>query len=202
MFTPAANILARPLIIDENLKKADLIAVLGGGAYKDGSLGRASNERLIKGLLLYRQGYAPEVIFSGGTLVNLNDKLLHTVTGSNGIAHGGIIESEVMRDIAVKLGMPAKDFALEKSSLNTYENLKGVKKYMEENGLKTCIIVTSSTHMKRASLIASKLGLEFSPAPVKDYSPYRTSALERLTLLREVLWEYAGLALYKVYGYI
>ena len=47
MFTPLANYMARPLIVDMELRSVDLVAVLGGGAYRNGILSGASNERLI-----------------------------------------------------------------------------------------------------------------------------------------------------------
>ncbi|MDP2689579.1 MAG: hypothetical protein Q8P48_05665 [Deltaproteobacteria bacterium] len=56
IYTPTANWMARPLVVEPELRKADLVVVLGGGAYRDGTLSKDSNERLIRGLLLYRAG--------------------------------------------------------------------------------------------------------------------------------------------------
>jgi len=202
MFTPLANMMAKPLVIDETpLQKTDVIAVLGGGAYPNGVLGGASNERLLRGLILYRQGYGKTVIFTGGSVNSMRDKLGHTVLGSR--AEMTVIgESVLMRQAALGLGMSEADTVFDDRSLNTYENLVFVRAYMEEKGLESVTIVTSPTHMRRAELIAKKLGLKFQSAPVADYTEYRRGAIDRLSLFRETLWEYLALVLYKIYGYI
>ncbi|OGP18756.1 MAG: hypothetical protein A2054_10070 [Deltaproteobacteria bacterium GWA2_55_10] len=202
MFTPLANMMARPLVVDETpLQKTDVIAVLGGGAYPNGVLGGASNERLLRGLILYRQGYGKTVIFTGGSVNSMRDKLGHTVLGSR--AEMTVIgESVLMRQAALGLGMSEADTVFDDRSLNTYENLVFVRAYMEEKGLESVTIVTSPTHMRRAELIAKKLGLKFQSAPVADYTEYRRGAIDRLSLFRETLWEYLALVLYKIYGYI
>lgn len=202
MFTPVSNLVASRLVVSEELKRSDLIVVLGGGAYRNGVLGHASEERLIRGLLLYRDGYAPKVLFSGGALLKPSAKIFHTVFGVNAGDGSKVIESKLMEDTAVKLGLPEKASAADILSNNTYENLKETKKYMEANGLKSCLIVTSPTHMARAALVAKKLGLDFHPAPVRDYTGYRTTAAERVSLFREAAWEYLALLLYGAHGYI
>lgn len=203
MFTPVSYWLASPLVVAEaHPKKADIIAVLGGGAYKNGALGSSSNERLIKGLMLLNEGYADKILFSGGPLVSRSKKLFHTLFEDEPVAGGGLTEAELMREAATSIGIPEEKILLDTGATNTYENLKAVKEYMEDRGLKSCVIVTGSTHMKRASLVAKRLGLDFSAAPVKDYTEHRDGAIERLGLLREAAWEYAALALYRFYGYI
>lgn len=202
MYTPLANLLARPLIVEEDLRKADLIVVLGGGSYKF-SLGSASSERLLRGLILYREGYAPRIIFSGGAPQGFSRKLLHTVLGIRpGAKPSRSTEADLMGNAASSLGVPDKDRAIDETSLDTYENLVNVRKYMSENGLKTCLMVTSPTHMRRAALIARKLGLECYPAPVSDYTGEMKGAFERLVLFKQTVWEYGGLAIYRLYGYI
>lgn len=202
MYTPVSNMMARPLVMEPEIQKAGIIAVLGGGAYKNGALGQASNERLLSGMLLYREGLAPKIIFSGGSILEPSKKIMHTVMRSDAAGDMGAVEARLMEETALSLGIPVKDCAVDAGSTNTYENLKNVKGYMAENGLETCLIVTSPTHMRRSALVARKLGMNFHPAPVTDYTRYRTSALERLNLFHEAMWEYAGLVLYKVYGYI
>lgn len=198
--TPAANILARPLVVaQKELRPTALIAVLGGGAYPNGSLGGASNERLIRALVLYNKGRSEKILFAGGGASSLSGKLGHTVFGAG---TGAMPESAIMMDTALALGLPAAGAAVEAASLNTYENLVAVKAYMDGIGIESVTIVTSPTHMRRAAMVAARLGLDFQSAPVADYTAYRTSATERLCLAREVFWEYAAIALYRLYGYI
>ena len=208
IYTPAANLLARPLVVQETLGKAglpqgaDIIVVLGGGAFKNGVLAGASNERLIRGLLLYKAGWAPGIMFTGGAIASKAAKIVHTLMKSTDKGVIDASEGGLMGEIALKLAVPEKAAVIDHTSTNTYENLLHAKKYMDEKGLKSCIIVTSSLHMKRASLVAKKLGLLFYAAPVKDVAMYRVGGLGRINLMDELLWEYAAIALYRFYGYI
>ncbi len=202
MFTPLSNYMAKPLTMGPELKKADLIAVLGGGAFPNGVLGGASNERLIHGMLLYREGYAPEIIFSGGTIRKTSKKVLHTILKSEDAGEMDVIEAGIMREVSTKLGIPEEDTSADPSSTNTHGNLERISEYMEARGLETCLIVTSPTHMYRSFMVSEKLGMDCYPAPVSDYTEFIDSALGRLVLFRAVMWEYAGLLLYKLYGYI
>lgn len=208
MFTPIANLLARPLVVKETLGKvglpqgADIIVVLGGGAFKNGVLAGASNERLIRGLLLYKEGWAPRIMFTGGAIESKAAKIAHMLTQSTDKSVIVASEGGLMGDVALRLVVPEKAAVIDPLSTNTYENLLHAKKYMDEKGLKSCIIVTSSLHMKRASLVAEKLGLLYYAAPIKDAARYRTGGLGRINLMDELLWEYAAIALYRFYGYI
>jgi len=203
MFTPVANYAAKTLIVRHpEPGAADIIAVLGGGAYKNGVLGSASSERLIKGLILFKSGNAPRIIFSGGTIIEPSRKFMHTVFKRDRSVAIGIQESEIMRDTALIFGVPDEAAEADPASTNTYENLVNISAYMNDKGLKKCILVTSPTHMLRALLVSKALKLDCDAAPVDDYTAQRSGALDRLSLFREVLWEYAALALYKVYGYI
>jgi uncharacterized SAM-binding protein YcdF (DUF218 family) len=202
MFTPLSNYMARTLIVAPEFKKTDLIAVLGGGAYVNGVLGGASNERLIQGMILYREGYAPEIIFSGGTIIKPSKKVLHTILKSEDTSLIDVVEAAIMKDVSLKLGIPEQDVAVDAASTHTYGNIKGIKDYMAARGLKTCLIVTSPTHMYRSYRVTQKLGLDCYPAPVRDYTWHISSAVGRLGLFRAVLWEYAGLVVYRFYGYI
>lgn len=202
MLTPVANWLASPLLEAESgPQKADLIAVLGGGAYANGVLGSASNERLIKGVLLYREERARKIMFTGGSVLGIKAKLGHTVLGSIA-GEGRFTEAGLMRDIAIGMGVPAGDCLVEDKSLSTFENLKNLKAYMDREGLKSAALVSSPLHMKRTALVAKKLGMDFTLAPAFDATMNKTTPIARLHLMRDVLWEYAALGLYWMRGQI
>jgi uncharacterized SAM-binding protein YcdF (DUF218 family) len=67
-FTTLPNVIARSLVVPERLDTADAIIVLGGGTDKDGKLSSASLRRTVHGIRLFRQGFAPIVVFSGGAI--------------------------------------------------------------------------------------------------------------------------------------
>ena len=62
MFTPVSNQLANLLEIEPNYKKADVIIVLAGGAYPDGTLSSLSTKRILHGIKLFKMGYAPKLM--------------------------------------------------------------------------------------------------------------------------------------------
>lgn len=202
IFTPLANLMARPLVIEPSLVRADMIVVLGGGLYENGVLGPDSTERLIRGLTLLRDGYSDRILFAGGSILKPVRKIIHTLSEGALDTEVDAAESAVMREIALKLGFTEAEIHVDEESTNTYENIRFVKEFMEKEGLKNCLLVTSPTHMRRAYGVARKLGIEAYPAPVGDYTPYQTSGLSRLGLFKAALHEYGGLAVYRLYGYI
>lgn len=203
MLTPLPNWMAAPLLVEEGAEtKTDIIAVLGGGAYSNGVLGGASNERLIKSVLLYRDGRAGKIVFTGGKVVGVAAKLGHTVLGAANEGNGRFVEAALMRDIAVGMGVPIEDCLLEENSLSTYENLKNLKALMEREGLRTATIVTSPLHMRRAAMTAGKLGIDFTAAPAPDATMHKTTPIARVHLMRDVLWEYSAFGLYWLRGQV
>lgn len=203
MLTPLSNRLAAPLLVSEGpAQRTDVIAVLGGGAYANGVLGGASNERLIKGVLLYREGRAPKIVFTGGSSLELAAKLNHTVLGSTEAGTGRFSEAALMREVAVGMGVPSADCLAEDKSLSTFENLRNLKAYMDGNGMRTATIVSSPIHMRRTALTARKLGMEFTLSPAFDATMHRTTPIARVHLMREVLWEYSAIFLYWMKGNI
>jgi uncharacterized SAM-binding protein YcdF (DUF218 family) len=202
MYTPLSNMGAGGLVVEEDLRRADLIAVLGGGAYPNGVLSGGSTERLIRGLLLYADGYAPRIIFSGGSILDITEKVSDTVIESGDPATIDVVEAAIMGEFSEKLGIHPGSITVDPDSTNTYENLVGVRDFMERTGFATCLVVTSPTHMYRSYRIVKKLGMDCYPAPVADYTRYIGPGTGRIGLARAVLWEYAALVIYRLYDYI
>src|ERR1700722_7682641 len=65
LMTSLPNIAGHRLEVRDNLSPADAIVVLGAGMMADGSLNDQSMRRLLHGLLLYKDGYAPLIVFTG-----------------------------------------------------------------------------------------------------------------------------------------
>ncbi len=72
-----------------------------------------------------------------------------------------ISEAECMRRILVENGIDESRLYLEDRSTNTEENIKFSKEIIEENGLSNNIaIVTSDYHLRRATMIAKRYGID------------------------------------------
>ncbi|MCW8409959.1 YdcF family protein [Legionella sp. PATHC035] len=129
-------------------KKADVILVLGAKAYWANTYNPCLVARVQHAVDLYKARYAPKLLFSGG-----NDK------------EDGTNEAQTMKEIALSLGVPAKDILLESASTSTYENLLFSQPIVQAHHLKTIILVTEPFHAPRALLVAKKFHLDAVSSP-------------------------------------
>lgn len=129
------------------LVKADCILVPGARVLADGTPGPSYQSRLDRAFELYREGWAPWMVFTGGK------------------GASGQIESEVGKRLAVQAGVPADRILTEDVSHDTWENFAEAARRMQSNGLKSCLIVTDPFHSQRCQWIARDVGLEPYPAP-------------------------------------
>ena len=139
---------------------ADAIIVLGAAAY-DAKPSPVFEERIRHGLELYRQGYAPKLIFTGGF-------------GGTGARFS---ESQVARRYALKQGIPARDILIESRSRTTRQNLVEAKRLMEARGMRRAILVSDPLHMARALRLSEELGIDAlaSSTPSTRFRSFHTS---------------------------
>jgi hypothetical protein len=64
--TPLSDWLSGPLVVGEPAWRADANVVFGAGAYDTTAPAPDTAYRLVRGIQLWRQGYAPVLILSGG----------------------------------------------------------------------------------------------------------------------------------------
>ena len=128
----------------DNIDKADAIVVVSGGQ---------TTSRAEKGIDLYKQGYAPKIIFSGASLDD------------------GPSNAFAMRDQALANGVPASNIYIDEKSQNTYENAVNSKAILQSLAASKIILVTSPYHQRRANqTFESVLG--------KDYQLIGVSAFD------------------------
>lgn len=113
-----------------NCQTVDAIIVVSGGNTKS---------RVDEAVKLYNNGWSRRLIFSGAAL----DK-----TGPSNAA--------VMKDIAIKSGIPALSVWLDEYSANTQQNAQNAKTIFKELDISRAILVTSGYHQRRASLEFSR----------------------------------------------
>jgi len=184
-YSPAAEYLARPLLVRPDVDRADAIVVLGGGVHPNGALTGGSLERTLHGAGLYRRGMAPRVIFSGGV-----------------VGEAPRPEADAMAELAGHLGVPREAMLLERTSGTTYENAVEVTRLMRSRGLRRALLVTSPTHMYRSQLAFRRQGVEVLPAPVHTRGGLRYALEGRGGLFYAAIHEYGGLVWYKIRGRI
>ncbi len=134
-------IIALPLFIgwylspQDPIEKADAIVTVSGGD---------TDARIEKTIQLFKEGWAPKIIFSGAA------------------AEGNISNAESMRNIAVKMGVPTSAIIIEEDSKTTVENAEFTSKIITTKGYDSIILVTSPYHQRRTfELFQSNLGEDF-----------------------------------------
>ncbi|MNV30352.1 hypothetical protein D3C71_1216160 [compost metagenome] len=139
---------------------ADAIIVLGAAAY-DAKPSPVFEERIRHGLDLYRQGYAPKLIFTGGF----------------GGSRARFSESQVARRYALKQKVPAADILIETKSRTTRQNLVEAKQVMAKNDLHRVIVVSDPLHMARALRLSRELEIDAlaSSTPSTRFRSFHTS---------------------------
>jgi len=136
--------------------KADGIVVLGAAAWED-QPSPVFQERINHAIQLYKDGYAPIIVFTGGK--------------GDGEE---LAESEVAKQYAIKRGARPEAVLVETLSKTTEQNLYYAGQLAADHHLTTLIIVSDPLHMKRAMLIAQDMGLKVysSPTPTTRYQSF------------------------------
>ena len=136
--------------------KAEAIVVLGGGTYpaqypRPTTEMSGAGDRVFYAAHLYRDGRAPLVMLSGGTIEWMGN------TAST--------PASEMADIITFIGVPSSALLLEDKSQNTHEDAVMSAEMLKAKGIHRILLVTSAIHMPRALAVFKKQGLEVIPAP-------------------------------------
>jgi uncharacterized SAM-binding protein YcdF (DUF218 family) len=171
--------LAEPLKIVDPPRPADAIVVFAGGVGESGAAGGGVQERISQALSLYREGVAPHMIISSGFVFTLR-------------------EAQMMKDIAVKNGVPADAIVLEERATNTYENVAYTRDILAANGWRRIALVSSPYHMRRALLTWRKAapGVEVIATPPPSSFFYAHTYGATLEQIRGLAQEYIGIVYY------
>jgi uncharacterized SAM-binding protein YcdF (DUF218 family) len=113
----------------------DVILVLGNPAADNGSIAPLAKSRVLEGIRQYHAGVAPRIMMTGGAVRNQ------------------FVESQVMMQFARSQGVPASALYTEEDSRNTIQNAYYSYRILQANGWTSALVVTSPTHVRRASLI-------------------------------------------------
>jgi uncharacterized SAM-binding protein YcdF (DUF218 family)/glycosyltransferase involved in cell wall biosynthesis len=184
-YTPLIWWIASPLRISEAPQKADAIVVFAGGVGESGEAGGGYQERVKRATDLYLAGYAPRMVFSSGYVFAFR-------------------EAEVMRSLAVSLGVPADAIVLELEASNTYENVRFVRDILESRGWSSALLVSAPYHMRRALAVWRRNApdIAVTPVPVENSQFYTHGVGASVQQIRGVIHEYAAMAAYWYRGWI
>jgi len=152
-------------------RPAEAVVVFGARVYADGRPSLAVADRVRTACTLYDQGLANIIIVSGGP----GDAAIH--------------ETQAMRQLAIRLGVPAGDILTDDRGLNTEATVRNTCNLFASHGIHKVLVVSHFYHLPRIKLSYQRRGREVYTVPAEE-----TRALARLPqyMLREVaaLWVY------------
>ncbi len=109
-----------------DLSKSDAIVAISGGE---------TDLRTTEAVKLYREGWAPTLIFAGAA------------QDPNSPSNASAMQRQ-----AIALGVPPRAILLDEVSSNTEQNAVGVAKIVRDRQMSRIILVTSPYHQRRASI--------------------------------------------------
>lgn len=157
---PVANALMRPLetrfkpVNENSFSDIGYIVVLGSGLVSRSWLGAdpapsgTSLQRVVEGITLQRKLHGSKLVLSGGS-------------GDPGRPE--LSEAEVMKGVAISLGVPPEDIIVEAEARNTLESVELLKNHFRKG--EKVLLVTSAFHMGRALGMFKKNAINVFPAP-------------------------------------
>jgi uncharacterized SAM-binding protein YcdF (DUF218 family) len=145
------------LVDNDSLVKSDAIILLEGDGFS----------RLDKVVQLYKAGFAPKVVFSGGI---------------SNYSYGSYPFSDVCPNL-ITLGIPSSAIIHEPNSLNTREQAIEVIRLAIDMGWKRLILVASNYHQYRAYLTFLKVILDSNSNIILYNAPSRS-----LPMFEETGW--------------
>ncbi|MDO8425572.1 MAG: YdcF family protein [bacterium] len=180
-------------------ERVDAIVVLGGGARAEPipELGGSSFRRLWRAIAYYDDlgGHVP-IVYSGGS----GDPFARDA-----------VEADIAHRIAMRAGVKQTQILLEEGSRTTYENGIATRALLEERlphaPQPRIALVTSAWHLRRATGVFTKLGLDVVPVPADfmsggfsldplSFFPSASAFSDSVTSIHE----WVGMAGYRVQG--
>jgi uncharacterized SAM-binding protein YcdF (DUF218 family) len=166
---PVSNLIVYSLegkyipVSDETLSSLDIVVILDGGlnavgSYKDNPEPSGNTySRLLNGVRFFKQSRAGTMALCGGV----------SQPGTQSAA-------EVMKKIAMEMGVPESEIVIETKSRNTMENASELVRIMPKEQGRRIGLVTSTLHIRRATKAFNKYFPDDTivPLPVNhQYNP-------------------------------
>ena len=124
----------------DHVGKADLGLVLGSKVEADGTPSERLRARLDKTVELYRAGYFPVVVASGGTGVE------------------GFDEGTVMKTYLVAHGIPEERVIVDNDGITTYASARNTAVIARARGVSSVFVISQYFHVPRSRLALERFG--------------------------------------------
>jgi len=127
---------------EEDKEPFDVIVVLGAAVWKGGMPSPVLKRRVLHAVNLIKNGRAKYLLFTGG------------------LGKYPPIEARVMKDLAIKEGIPPKRIILEEESTSTFESAVRCIQIMRKHKWSKAIIVSDPYHLLRATFLFRSFGVK------------------------------------------
>ena len=128
--------------LNDYLKKADCILILGNTVNQDGTLSHRLQSRVDKGYELYENKIASKIIVSGG------------------LGKEGYYEAREMKKYLLSKGVNEHDIIMDDEGLTTYETMLNYVPIAKEHHFNSVIIVSQFYHLTRSRKMIKSLGVK------------------------------------------
>jgi uncharacterized SAM-binding protein YcdF (DUF218 family) len=126
----------------DTAQPADVIVVLGSGLVRNDRPGPALYRRSVRAAELWREGYAPVIICTGGFTAGRSRS-----------------EADACGEVLRENGVAADAIMLEEQSRSTLENALYTRQIMNANGWNDALIVSDGFHLLRATWLFGDQGI-------------------------------------------
>jgi vancomycin permeability regulator SanA len=133
--------------------KADAAVVFGAMVYDNGQPSTSLADRVATAVDLYKAGLVRTLVMSGGVEPN------------------GYDETKVMRDEAVKAGVPASAIQLDPKGLDTDATVRNTTAMFGRLGVRRVLAVSQGYHLPRVKLAYLAAGWNVRTVPAKELAP-------------------------------
>jgi vancomycin permeability regulator SanA len=131
-------------------RPADVVVVFGAGVYADGTCTEALTDRVTTACRLHKDGLAPLVIFSGGP------------------GFGAVHETEGMKRLALRLGLPEDVLVLDPLGVNTEATVRNTVAMLRETPDARVLAVSNFYHLPRIKMAYARHGMEVYTVPAEE----------------------------------
>ena len=157
--------------LHDRLGKADVGVVLGNKVERNGQPSLDLATRLDEAADLYRRGYFPTVIVSGG------------------VGPGTYDEPVAMRAYLVRQGVPQTAIVLDRGGFNTRATATDSARWMRARGVSRALVISQFYHMSRTRLAFARCGVRtIYTAHGRRFSKRDVYGLGRDTVGYAVYW--------------
>ncbi len=179
--SPIADWLVSPLLVSNTADDAEIIVVAGAGVLGHCEPNLSAVRRVLSAVSLWEAGRAPLLMFTGGAPKDLDCAV-----------------SDVMADLAVRLGVPRDRILTEATSASTRENALYADPVLASLGVHRLLLVTDQLHVVRASRAFEARGYVVGRASVPVYATHHGN----IDMLAGGIREFGAIAYYWSRGWL